>query len=236
MPVDPVTAPRPAASGEAPGWFGKLATLGDFAHRRLPPEFIRVGDDWLSRAMVESRQQLGERWLDVYLTAPVMRFAWAPGVADTQWWFGLLMASCDNVGRYFPLLIAHRREQPPLDRIALNHLEAWYDHLAMAATQTLSDRSSIETFEAALVDSPPWPTPGQPMPLTAAPLPGGRYYSLRPRTRLDQWLDALAIDEVCSRFGGCSIWWHQGRGASASAATVVRGLPDPTAFAGMLAA
>lgn len=234
MSIDPVSAWRSAPVGDAPGWFGKLASLGDFAHRRLPPEFIRAGDDWLSRAMLASQQQLGERWLDVYLTAPVMRFAWAPGVIDAQWWFGLLMASCDNVGRYFPLLIAHRRDRPPLDRIALNHLEAWYDHLAMAATNTLTDRATIETFETALVDAPPWPTPGQPLPLIHTPVPGGTRHAVGPGATIDQWLNALAIEEVCTRFSGCSIWWQQGRG-DGGAATVVRGLPDPSAFAAMLA-
>ena len=27
---------------DVPGWYGKLASLGDFAHRRLPPEWLRA--------------------------------------------------------------------------------------------------------------------------------------------------------------------------------------------------
>ena len=61
------------------GWFGKLACLGDFASRRLAPDFTQACDAWLSRCVEASRAQLGERWLETYLTSPLWRFAWAPG-------------------------------------------------------------------------------------------------------------------------------------------------------------
>ena len=91
---------------EAPGWYGKLAVLGDFASRRLPQHFVEACDAWLARGVEASRAQLGARWLDVYLTGPIWRFAWAPGVVDAQGWFGVMMPSVDKVGRYFPLLVA----------------------------------------------------------------------------------------------------------------------------------
>src|SRR5690349_18460064 len=104
----------------APGWFGKLALLGDFASRRMTPEWIQGCDHWLSGAMLASQAALGTRWKEAYLSAPVWRFAWAPGVVDTSWWFGVLMPSCDNVGRYFPLVVAQSRPRPPTDRFALD--------------------------------------------------------------------------------------------------------------------
>ena len=223
-PVDP----------DAPGWFGKIATLGDFAQRRLPPEFIRIGDDWLSRGMSATREQLGERWLDTYLTAPVIRFAWAPGVAGTCWWFGLLMPSCDSVGRYFPLLIAQRRVKPPLDRIAIDHLEAWYDHLARAATQTLSEQSSVDAFETTLGTAPPWPTPGGPARLTAQATGDGSHYRLAPRASLNRWLNAMAVEDLHARFAGCTIWWNGGDATREATASIVTGLPDGVGFARML--
>lgn len=232
-----------ATATDAPGWYGKLSTLGDFAHRRLPAEFIQIGDVWLSHAMAASHQQLGDRWLDVYLSAPVMRFAWAPGVADaTHWWFGLLMPSCDNVGRYFPLLIAHRRTRPPLDRIALDHLESWFDHLAEAAAHTLGDQASIESFEQALSDAPPWPTPSartwtSPRLMPESPSASTSIterYQLGRHATLNQWLYAMAIDDLHVRFSGCSIWWRRSAAGQESIASVVRGLPDATAFAQML--
>jgi type VI secretion system protein ImpM len=232
--ITPMNTATEGGAREAPGWYGKLSTLGDFAHRRLSAEFIAIGDAWLSRAMKASREQLAEQWLDVYLTAPVMRFAWAPGVADTNWWFGILMPSCDNVGRYFPLLIARRRVRPPQDRIALDHLEAWFDHLATAATQTLSEQASIDSFEEALHEAPPWPTPGTPAALTLHSTATCERYELGARATLNHWLHAMAIDELHARFKGCSIWWQQGDATHEAAASVVRGLPDPTDFADML--
>ena len=178
-------------------------------------------------------------WLDVYLSAPVMRFAWAPGVADAQhWWFGLLMPSCDNVGRYFPLLIAHPRTRPPLDRIALDHLESWFDHLAKAAAHTLGDQASIESFERALSDAPPWPTPSArtwlpPRAMPDSP-PSTERYQLGRHATLNQWLYSMAIDDLHVRFSGCTIWWRRSAVGQESIASVVRGLPDPSAFAQML--
>ncbi len=233
MPVQPVIAPVEPGGRDAPGWYGKLSTLGDFAQRRLPVEFVQTGDAWLSLALNASRQQLGEHWLDAYLTAPVMRFAWAPGVVDEHWWFGVLMPSCDNVGRYFPLLIAQRRTLPPLDSIALNHLEAWFDHLAHAATGTLGELATIETFEQALANAPPWPTQGAPPALSPRPISGGEHYALGLRDSIGEWLHAMAADELLARFKGGSIWWRQSA-AAATAVSLVSGLPDPTSFAQML--
>src|SRR5205085_5446584 len=137
------------------------------------PDWVRACDHWLSGAMRGAGEQLGARWLDTYLNAPVLRFAWAPGVLDAQWWFGVLMPSCDSVGRYFPLTIAQPRAQAPQDRIALDHLERWYEHLAHAAVGTLQATSeAVEALEAALLDAPPWPTPGRTAPLQAQPRAG----------------------------------------------------------------
>ena len=224
-----------ADTRDAPGWYGKLAGLGDFAHRRLAPEWIRVCDDWLSAAMRGSREHLGERWLDIYLTAPVLRFGWAPGVVDAQWWFGLLMPSCDSVGRYFPLLVAQARAQPPQDRIALDHLECWFEHLAQAAVATLQGgAASVETLEDALREAPPWPTPGRAAALAVQQRDYGERLRLAQAAPLTQWLHAMAGQELARRLAGHSVWWRAA--GAAPALEIVPGLPDGWAFANLLAA
>ncbi len=227
--------PASTADGrDAPGWYGKLATLGDFAQRRLPPEWVRSCDDWLSQAMQGGRDELGERWLEVYLTAPVLRFAWAPGVVDRQWWFGLLMPSCDSVGRYFPLLIAHPRQRPPEDRIALDHLELWYEHLAQAAMHTLNDAGgAADALDAALRDAPPWPTPGR-GPAAAAAWSDDHLQLGRSAT-LSQWLHALAARELSARLAGCSVWWRVSETSTGDCVDIVRGLPQGGRFVALLA-
>ena len=209
--------------------------LGDFAQRRLPTAFVQAGDAWLSNAMRTGAQQLGAQWLQLYLTAPVLRFAWAPGVTDHQWWFGILMPSCDNVGRYFPLLVAHPRAQAPSDRIALDHLEAWFDHLAQAATGTRGEAATIDAFERDLGQAPPWPSSGAPPTGAQRAILGGQRYAMGSRTTLHQWLHGLALDDLRQRLAGCSVWWRPGASAKESIGAIVNGLPDPATFAQMLA-
>jgi type VI secretion system protein ImpM len=227
--------PSPEAAPPVPGWYGKLATLGDFAHRRLPPEWLRACDGWLAQALPGAREVLRERWLAVYLHAPVLRFGWAPGVVDPRWWFGLLMASCDSVGRYYPLVIAQPREQAPRDRIALDHLERWFAHLARAAMQTLDDHhGSVEALEAALHEAPPWPTAGRASTLATHSQGDGSHHSLGRAAPLSDWLQAIAAQQLADHLAGCSLWWRVTPEGTGDALEIVRGLPDGAGFAALL--
>jgi type VI secretion system protein ImpM len=224
-----------AAPG-APGWYGKLAGLGDFAHRRLPADWLQACERWLAQAMPGARDALGERWLQVYLHAPVLRFGWAPGVVDRRWWFGLLMPSCDNVGRYYPLVIAHPREQAPRDRIALDHLERWFAHVARSAMRTLDEGSgAIDAFEQALQDAPPWPTAGRAGALQTQAREGVAHHALGRSAALSDWLQAIALQEFAERLAGCTLWWRVTPDGKGDALDIVHGLPDGPAFAGLLA-
>ncbi|MBZ8142792.1 type VI secretion system-associated protein TagF [Rubrivivax gelatinosus] len=149
------------AADAAPGWFGKLAMLGDFASRRLDPGCVRTCDQWLSAGLQASRQALGERWVQAYLAAPAWRFAWGPGIVDARWWFGVLMPSCDSVGRYYPLLVAQARARPPADRIALDHLELWWRQLLHAGLTSLGD-GAAEGLAQRLAGASAWWPAGEP--------------------------------------------------------------------------
>ena len=223
-----------AASQEAPGWYGKIASLGDFAHRRLPHDAIQRIDTWLSYAMAASRQQLGPQWPDIYLTAPLLRFAWTPKVEGPKWWFGVLMPSCDNVGRYYPLIVAQRRTQAPQGADALDHLEAWFDHIGEAAASTLDEQTSLAGFEQALSNAPPWPPSGAQLAMKMRPVAGGERHCLDDRGSIAQWLQALATEALQSRFGGCSIWSSRAPDEPGAVVTVLQGLPDASAFATLL--
>ena len=216
-------------------WYGKLSSLGDFAQRRMPAETFGAFDRWLSTVMRDGREQLGERWLDVYLTAPVMRFAWAPGIVDGRWWFGVLMPSCDSVGRYFPLVIVQPRTRAPEDRIALDHLELWYEHLSRAALHTLSDEAgALETLEAALGEAPPWPTPGRQATVTSRETLHGDHLDLAPTATLNQWLHGLALRDTNRRLAGCTLWWRVTENRGSDSVDILHGLPDGADFAALL--
>lgn len=160
----------PAASvkrAAVPGWYGKMPSLGDFASRRLPAEFVRRWDDWLQEGMVCARAQLGPEWLSVYLVAPVRRFWIAPGLIGASGWVGVLMPSVDGVGRYFPLTIA--AAAPPVARSLAVALAAsdWYRAVDATARLVLDIEFGVDDFEAALAQVGPMPADGG---VEAAPL------------------------------------------------------------------
>ncbi len=163
------------------------------------------------------------------------------------------MPSCDNVGRYFPLLVVQRRAQAPLDGVALAHLDAWYAHIALAATQTLGEDATLPRFEQALAQAPPWPAPGQgstpaPQPTPDArpalvdalpapdtqPMAAGAHYALPAPASLPAWLQAQAAQGLQQRWQGCSVWWRHDEAARMASARVVTGLPDAALFGQLL--
>lgn len=91
---------------EQTGIYGKLPAYGDFLIRNLGSTFLDPWDEWLQCFVSASREQLGEGWLQTYLTSPIWRFVLSSGVIDENMWGGLIMPSVDRVGRYFPLSIA----------------------------------------------------------------------------------------------------------------------------------
>ena len=87
------------------GLYGKLPAYGDFIFRNLNSAFINPWDEWLQHFISGSQEQIGEGWLDIYLTSPIWRFTLSAGVIDSNLWAGIMMPSVDRVGRYFPITI-----------------------------------------------------------------------------------------------------------------------------------
>jgi type VI secretion system protein ImpM len=223
MSAVPDTITGPALAADAlPAWYGKLSMLGDFAQRRLPQDVAQACDRWLAATMHALPQVLGERWPWAYLEAPLLRFACGPGVFSGHWWFGVLMPSCDKVGRYFPLWVGQPRVQPPRDGVGLDGLVAWYDAVARAAVRTLEDSATVAGFEAELLAVPPWPAPAAPQ-LQAMALPAA--------------LAPLAADALAARLDGCSLWWPASRQPGRAVQLhAVQGLPDAERIAQLLLA
>ena len=216
------------------GWFGKLPMLGDFASRRLPEAFIAHWDEWLLASIDASRTDLGERWLDAYLTAPIWRFWLGPGVAGDTAWMGILMSSVDRVGRYFPFTAAVTAERAvPVSAAAAN----WYRGLEDVAYRALSEETTIDALEAALHTlgrptdprSPAaaserrfiewWSRPEEALlelPITPGADPGGIMAAA--------WSDAVA-----SRARAFTAWWHAPDGGGGKLLGF-RGMPTPKEF------
>jgi type VI secretion system protein ImpM len=217
---------------DTPSWYGKLSSLGDFASRRLPADDLQWLDDWLSHSVRSSQQQLGAQWMTVYLSAPVWRFVWGPGVMGPTWWCGVMMPSCDNVGRYFPLLVLQARTSITMDVAGMAHLDRWWAHLIDAAQHTLQEGASVQAFEQALLAAPAWPATGTPWPAVDAQQ-ARRQCPVPQTSTLDLSL-ALLTGHVQQRLHGHSLWWAMAAGDAPGAVVTLPGLPPPAAFASLL--
>lgn len=237
---------RKMPDGAMAGWFGKLSCLGDFASRRLPADWVKACDTWLCNGMQASRLALGEQWLGHYLEAPVWRFACAPGVLGSSWWFGVLMPSCDQVGRYFPLVLAMAAAAPPGSASGFDALETWWSHLADCGLQTLADGATIDGLEAALAAAPRWTadapegTAGASAQarhpdLATQPAPHSQAgeESLVHHVGVD-FLRHAACASQQRRLVGHSLWWPVVHARPLTDCTMVAGLPPASAFAAML--
>jgi type VI secretion system protein ImpM len=143
-----------AAPGEgfAVGWYGKIPGTGDFIARRVPAAFSEPWDRWLQRAIEGSRQRLGTRWRDAFLSMPAWRFALGPGVAGANAWAGLMVPSVDALGRYFPLTLACALPSASLDAVAtLLGAGRWFEDIEAIALEAISPRADTAAIDAALV-------------------------------------------------------------------------------------
>jgi len=135
---------EPVVNAAPPGWYGKLPNLGDFASRRLPPDFIDGWDEWLQRGLAAARGE--PAWQQRYLVAPILRFWLGPGVLAEGAWAGLMMPSVDRVGRHFPLTLA----QPAGSLADTLAAQAWFDRLDAAARKVLDVSFTVDDFEREL--------------------------------------------------------------------------------------
>jgi type VI secretion system protein ImpM len=228
-----MSAPRVA------GWYGKIASLGDFASRRLPSAFIARWDAWLQEVIPASRAHLGTAWLDAYLSCPVWRFVLFPGVCERGTWAGVMMPSVDRVGRYFPLTIACELEAFATTGSEVDALADWLDRLDALARSTLDTAHDVPRFDRALA--------ALRAPTIAAP-------RLRLASRIiatlhddDPVLLALPSDDelastlmaagailLAETAHGSSLWWTAGAAGAGAPLLACRGLPDGLRFAAML--
>jgi len=119
------------------GLYGKLPAYGDFIFRNLNPSFINAWDEWLQHFISVSREQIGENWLDIYLTSPIWRFSFSPGVIDNNTWAGIIMPSVDRVGRYFPISIVKPFAESVSPINILRQHQPWYEQVEDLCLQAL---------------------------------------------------------------------------------------------------
>jgi type VI secretion system protein ImpM len=226
------------------GWYGKIPSLGDFISRRLPASFINVWDLWLQQAMAASRAQLDDRWLDLYLAAPIWRFALMPGVfpGTSDTWTGVLMPSVDKVGRYFPLTIALRIEPCPEAMSAVFSAQSWYASmeriaLAMLNTDALPDDLDRNLAKNRFLLPKPDGQRSDAQELAAGWRAGdgiSRIFTLPTEQSLADLFDNAAQNLLANDASGRSFWWTVPSGAGPTQLRCFAGLPPKECFATML--
>ncbi|MGB7218853.1 MAG: type VI secretion system-associated protein TagF [Vicinamibacterales bacterium] len=227
------------------GFYGKLPSHGDFLRRRVSDAFVGVWDGWLQDCIAASRTALGDRWLNVYLTSPVWRFACAPGVFGLEPVVGLMVPSVDRVGRHFFLTLV--AELPPDANIvaATTGLEAFFD---------TAERLVLETLDAEPVDFKAFDErvaglgselegvrsrPQVILDATAeAILNGGSPASWRvpmgSPPQLAPMLEQLVAQRLAKLYDPLVLWWTEGSASVEPSCLIARGLPHPDAFAALL--
>jgi type VI secretion system protein ImpM len=216
------------------GLFGKLPAHGDFIYRNLPSNFINAWDTWLQGFVGSSQEQIGETWLDVYLTSPIWRFVFSDGVIDGNYWAGIMLPSVDRVGRYFPFSVAARlpAHANPFDVIKQI---AWYEAMEQAALKALSGQLQIDDLVVELnqykFELDPAYRPG-----VAVAEKQGTLIHLQSDAALAESVFPFLIDALCKEHLVSYSLWSTAYGSELVAPSLfyTRGLPQLRGVAAML--
>ncbi len=230
-----------ATQAQAPGWHGKLPSLGDFASRRLDASFIEPWDGWLAAGLLALREARPDSWLESYLGSPSWRFLLMPGVmpgagpghAGAQAWAGVLMPSVDRVGRYFPLTVVQPLQAGPGSTQDMAALWQWLGRLDELARDALFEDWTADKLEQELARmalpplSPPSPLRGAgpeppPAPGQLVAVPGSGDAALNIGTQAQRaWAEAAHGQA----------WWHARPDEGTPQLLMSRGLPSAAALA-----
>lgn len=207
------------------GAFGKMPAVGDFFRLSAPPGFVSAWDPWLQGAMVAAQSALGAEWDGHYMSAPIWRFALAPGLAGRHKTLGVLMPSVDRVGRRFPLTLMAALDTPgpvALDHFREDALYARLEELALAALDDAMTRDRLEGDLAALA---------APEMRATAPLRAAGGCLVMTQSAPGAVPGDLAAGLLAGRYATPSLWSAEVDGAPRL--LVCEGLPDAAAARGL---
>lgn len=217
------------------GMFGKIPQQADFVNLHIAEPIAQAWHRWVANSISVSREQLGEQWLDYYLTSPVWHFVIAPGALAPSGIAGVMIPSVDSIGRYFPLFVgamghfnfwqaAATAQQwfGPIETYALNVLEETLDYPSLVVQLeqiSLPNFYSYCSYQSQLVAKELTPTLG----VSVAESPDA--------ADLSQRLFNLLIQQHYAR--PC-LWWTKGSDHIAACMRISDGIPDAGQFAALL--
>jgi type VI secretion system protein ImpM len=200
------------------GWYGKLPMRGDFVGRSLMPDFIQAWDGWLQGVLLAGQEAAGPAWLDHYLNSPIWHFVLGAGLCGPDAMAGVMIASVDAVGRYFPLAVAAVLPGRQVPSRAAPDAAAWCRAAEATALTVLEPEAVFEDFERAVAAL------GVP-PGSAADIGSGPAVA-----SLESGPEALARSLLRvtgdPAQGRASLWWTEGTPTIPAVSLCAAGMPS----------
>lgn len=220
---------------ESCGLFGKVPQQSDFVTQHLPESFIEHWHHWLQSCISISREQLNDDWLNHYMVSPVWHFALMPGVAHEDSVVGLMIPSVDEVGRYFPSVIAHAGEHD----IWSAYLQGsnWYNEIEKVALMSLADEVTYSQLVGALesLSLPEFtPLPDYTTQASMHAFKGNQVVKQAAEQSAEELALSLLPKAIQNSYGKHSLWWTTGSEKVEPCLAISTGLPDPGQYAAML--
>ncbi|MCM8857792.1 MAG: type VI secretion system-associated protein TagF [Candidatus Thiodiazotropha sp.] len=213
-----------------PGFYGKIPSLGDFVTRRLPRGFIAPWETWMQEAITNSREQLGDFWLENYLTSPLWRFALTPGICGEHGWAGVLMPSVDRVGRYYPFTLAAKLDPKSNLFLFMEESEAWFARMESLALSCLEDGFQMESLEQQLrsvgVPNPEREELPIQTEIASTPLNNAWHTHLDDQSSLRTIYPLFLPHLMKKLLFAYSLWWTQGSERISPSLLICQGLPQ----------
>ena len=216
------------------GLFGKLGAKRDFIALATPRSFLEAWEPWVQSSLSASRHQLGDRWQQAFLTAPVWRFWLGAGICGTTA-VGAIMSSLDGMGRYYPLTLHVIADAgAPISPPDVDTLDEWFGVAESFLLSTLSHDAAFDDISSGL--------DGLAVPRTLSratadtsivSLGDDMAGMVMAGTDFAATLSALRATSP-EVYAAASFWWTAGGGDFPPLALSCRGLPDPYRYSTLL--
>lgn len=217
------------------GLFGKIPQQADFITHHLPESFTEYWHKWLQSSISISQEQMGDNWLQKYLISPIWHFAIMPDIAHTNAIVGAVIPSVDEIGRYFPLTIAHTGSHNIWS--AYLYGDEWYNTVEKIALMPLADETTYSQLIGELESLPLPETRSIPRYMSqysAHTFKGNQSVKQQPDQSKNDLALSLLPQAYQQRYGNHSLWWTKGSETINACLCISTNLPDPGQFAAML--